>query len=184
VCEAYRAALPEAPLILADSGHVPFNRAASRNLGVQGITDSKVVVVVGDADTLPDAHLLRYTISEARLNGGLHYPYLICNYLTEWGTELVLAGQEPTADHVEFSIPGAQGGIMVMCAKEWNELGGMDERFVGWGYEDNAFYKHVWSTVGRPTHHNGLAWHLGHQHDRYDGTAEQERNRLLATNGR
>lgn len=178
VCDALRAALPGWPLILVDSGHEVFNRSASRNLGVKAAAPDSIVVVC-DADTLPDSQSLKNSIQRA-YDGRLHYPFAVVNYLTEAGTAFVLDGQPPDPERIENSIPSAQGGIMVMRASAWLAVGGMDEAFVGWGYEDNAWYAKVAKTVGPPIHHHGVAWHLWHPSHRYAGTPDETKNFLMA----
>jgi N-terminal domain of galactosyltransferase len=174
VCSALRAALPGFPLLLVDSGHETFNRAASRNLGVRR-ADPDEIVVVCDADTLPEPAPLANAVASA-YSGRLHYPFTTCHYLTEAGTELVLQGQLPDSMRIEFSILGAQGGIFVMRAGAWLEVGGMDERFAGWGYEDNAWHTAVARTIGQPIRHEGVAWHLWHPAERYCGTPDEVLN--------
>ena len=178
VCAALRLMLPGSPVILADSGHEPFNRSASRNLGVR-TADPGELVVVCDADTLPDPLGLATAIRRA-YDGRLHYPFAVVNYLSEAGTLNVLRGNQPNPEQIERSIPSAQGGIMVMRASAWLEAGGMDERFTGWGYEDSAWYAKVAKTVGPPIHHAGVAWHLWHPASRYQGTPEETNNFLMA----
>jgi hypothetical protein len=178
VCEHLRGILPGCPLLLVDSGHEIFNRAASRNLGVTHEAPDEIVVIC-DADTLPEAQSLKNAITRA-YDGRLHYPFAVVNYLTEIGTATVLAGQPPDPTQIEFSIPSAQGGVMVMKASAWRAAGGMPEGFIGWGFEDNAWYATVAKTIGPPIHHAGVAWHLWHPHDRYAGTIEQTRNFLMA----
>lgn len=178
VCDRLRAMLPGAGLGLYDSGHETFNRSASRNLGVKTAGQDEIVVVC-DADTIPDPAGLRSALVTAP-QGGLHYPFTVVNYLTEAGTALVLQGEQPDPARIEFSLPSAHGGCMVMLASEWTRAGGMDERFTDWGFEDNAWWATVRDRVGHPTHHAGVAWHLWHPADRYAGTLDQTRNWLMA----
>jgi hypothetical protein len=178
VCAHLRSALPNTPLLLADSGHEPFNRAASRNLGARHALPGDILVVC-DADTLPEAQSLKIAIVRAYDNR-LHYPFAVVNYLSEVGTAGMLAGQQPDPEQIEHSIPSAQGGVMVMRASAWLEAGGMDERFTGWGFEDNAWYATVARAVGPPIHHAGVAWHLWHPTERYRGTQNETRNFLMA----
>lgn len=178
VCTALRTALPGFPLLLVDSGHETFNRAASRNWGVHHAPQNEPVVVC-DADTLPDPTPLARAVAAA-YDGRLHYPFTECHYLTETGTTEVLTGSEPDLTRIEFTIPGAQGGIMVMLASAWIATGGMDERFTGWGYEDNAWHATVTTALGAPVRHEGTAWHLWHPSERNNGTPDQHMNREMA----
>lgn len=93
VCDAYRRALPGTVITLTDSGHEPFNRAASRNC-VPRLLPASEIIVVGDADTLPDQQSLRVAV-KAAYDGFLHYPFTTCHYLTEAGTDLAIQGHEP-----------------------------------------------------------------------------------------
>lgn len=179
VCDHLRTVVPGCPIILADSGHETFNRAASRNLGVKAAGQDEIVVVC-DADTLVDPDGL-LVASRAAQRGGLHYPQAVVNYLSEAGTELVIQGQPVDPQRIEFSLPSAHGGCFVILAEQYRAVGGMDERFEGWGFEDNAWWAAAKDRLGVPTHHRGVAWHLWHPHERYAGTPEQTRNWLMAT---
>lgn len=178
VCEFYRTILSGVPILLVDSGHEPFNRAASRNLGIQGLASTEVAVVA-DADTLPDTDALRQAIAAAT-DYQLHYPFTICHYLSQEGTQQVLEGQFAQPGHIDFSIPGAQGGIFVMRADAWRAAGGMDEDFQGWGYEDNAWHTSVSRRLGAPVRHQGAIWHLWHPAARYTGSTAEVTNRHRA----
>ena len=178
VCGQLRSMLPDVPLVLADSGHAVFNRSASRNLGVRSAGSSELVVVC-DADTVPDPVSLKQCLTFGQ-RGGLHYPFAVVNYLTEAGTDLVLAGQQPDPERIEFSLPSAHGGCFVIRADQYALAGGFDEGFTVWGFEDNAWFAAVRDRLGRAEHHGGVAWHLWHPHERYAGTIEQTRNWLRA----
>lgn len=183
VCEALRAVLPGTPLLLADSGHTPFNRAASRNLGAAK-ADPNEVLVVSDADVIPEEHWYPAAqplaaIVDAARDGNLHYPFTTCRYLSQEATADVLRGKPPDGTNLEFEIPAAQGGLMVMLAGAWHTAGGMDERFTGWGYEDNDWHTRVSRTIGPPAHHPGVLWHLWHPAARYRWTDDEINNLAL-----
>lgn len=188
VCEAIRAMLPGTPLLLTDSGHTPFNRSASRNLGATR-ADPSEVVVVSDADVIPGAHWdptaqPLSAIVDAAQDGNLHYPFTTCRYLDHRSTQDVLNGQPPTGSSgLEFEIPAAQGGLMIMRAAAWHTAGGMDEEFTGWGYEDNHWHTRVTRTIGPPQHHPGVLWHLWHPAHRYRGDDNETANRTRAIYG-
>lgn len=183
-CQTFRHLLPSVPLVLVDSGHEPFNRAASRNLGVS-YADTREVVVISDADVMVErvrgsrTSALDAAVATAG-DGRLHYPFTVCHYLTAEATADVYDGQLPDVSRVELSIPAAQGGLMVMRADTWRLAGGMDERFTGWGYEDNDWYTRVTRSIGAPARHHGVLWHLYHPSERNSGTVHELSNRALA----
>jgi predicted glycosyltransferase involved in capsule biosynthesis len=52
---------------------------------------------------------------------------------------------------------------MLMITKEnYFKIGGFDERFNGWGYEDNAFFLTATSILSALVETDNIAWHLWH----------------------
>jgi len=147
----YESALPDSAQVLADSGHEPFNRAASRNLAVRmAEVYSPDVVVISDADTIPSPAGLTAALTAA-LDGGMHYPF----------DKYLYAGSDCTPG-------GNTGGIYVCRPDVWWAGGGMDERFSGWGGEDDAANAAFEALLGKPTCHPGFAvsfWHDGECRD-------------------
>lgn len=79
VSAAYEKILPGVRKIFCDSGHAVFNRAASRNMAVK--IAARGVVVIADADILPDEAALRSAIDGARMEGfisGMTTTALLC----------------------------------------------------------------------------------------------------------
>lgn len=144
-----------------DSGHQPFNRAASRNLAAALDVD---VIIFHDADMVAprDAYAdLALTAHETSrmVVGFRHY-----RALDKSGTLTVLAGadpftQEPLAELTDFSV----GGIFALTPDAWNAVGGMDERFIDWGCEDFAFAKAA-AALGPMLRTENSAVHLWHPH--------------------
>lgn len=152
--------LPDARLVLADSGHQPFNRAASRNHGVT-LADEGVVVIC-DADTIPEAEPLHAAINAAAMDGLLHLPYTHYRALSKAGTAAAHGGTALRGCHTELDLGGSQGGVLVMRANAWQATGGMDERFTGWGFEDAAFHAAITTLHGPVIRHTGTIHHLWH----------------------
>lgn len=142
--------------VLADSGHEPFNLAASRNLAVsRSTTDS---VVVADADTLPDLGALHNALSDPE---GVVYPFTRYRYLPP-GSETVT---DLVAVKPEREFTASVGGLIVCTRDTWNLLGGQDERFWRWGYEDNAFMLAA-QTLLSTRRVAGTVFAFGHSADR------------------
>lgn len=169
--------LPDAEVILADSGHQPFNRAASRNHGVR--TADPDVAVVCDADTIPEPDPLHTAIDQAAADGLLHLPYTRYRALSRPGTAAALRGTHPAGCHAELELDSSQGGILVMRSDAWRAAGGMDERFTGWGFEDAAFHAAVETVHGKVIRHPGTIHHLWHPSDIDMASPEYAANRAL-----
>src|SRR5690606_352334 len=88
--------LPGALHLDADSGHTPFSRAGSRNHGAAlAMAAGADVIVVCDADTIPEPGPLHAAIGQAATDGRLHTPDTRFLGLTEDGTRDYLSGRPP-----------------------------------------------------------------------------------------
>lgn len=154
----------------------PFNRAACVNRALDGDWDA---AVIADADTV---------ISLPRLLAAVHWhltptrlvlPHGRRMLLTEDYTRLLLGGVVPVpteraapadASTVE-RYSNFRSGVVVVHRELWNLVGGMDDRFVGWGGEDDAFADACETLgAGPPLRLDGELWHLWHPPSKPDKT--------------
>src|SRR5690606_38651143 len=91
VYDTFRSWFPKAELLISDSSHPRFSRSGSRNAAVRAARSD--VVVICDADTLPQEEVLKETIEAARSDHRLHLPYDFYRGLNEPATQQVLAGK-------------------------------------------------------------------------------------------
>lgn len=162
VCrKALTAALPGSEISAFDSGHQPFNRAASRNRGVQNTYPGFDIIVVCDGDAIVQPEPLR-AAAEAAADGKLHLPYTLAVLLTQDGTEVVYRGDDPATARVWHTNPFSVGGCVVFAYETWRAVGGWDERFTNWGFEDTAFWAAVDTLFGTVRHEGQLfdLWHI------------------------
>ncbi|MES1975764.1 MAG: galactosyltransferase-related protein [Pseudomonadota bacterium] len=160
------ALLPNARLVECDSGHEPFNRGASINLGVANSFGD--VLVIADADTVVSDVDAAVGIAET---GGWSIAYDRDAYwtLTPQATERVLvtdpggALSEPWALGVtDQDRMTAFSGVLVMPRAAFDAANGFDETLVGWGYDDSCFYVAM-DTLWQPHKRApGFALHLHH----------------------
>lgn len=137
--------LPEAPLADCDGDGPEWSLAAARNAGVRAARAAGAdVVVVCDADNVPEEAPLREAIAACQETGLVHLPYV-------------------TYRNGDFAWNGSIGGIYVTTPDAWSACGGQDERFRGWGCEDHAFaYAHA-TLLGEPLQrHDGVLTHFPH----------------------
>lgn len=178
--------LPGVELIEVDSGHEPFNRAATRNECVRHGADHDVIVIC-DADTLLQQAPLLEAIEQAAVDNLVHNPFSVVRGLTKDSSLRCLVGDH-RAPKAAFQLTWAVGTAYVTTPTAWWDIGGMDERFTGWGFEDTAFAI-AHRTLKQPMpRHEGMAtqlWHpsaprLGDPH--YDAGVEHYA-RYLAVDG-
>ncbi len=173
----YARMLPEFELATIDSGDEPFNLARCRNLAVASMPGPGDVVVLNDADTLPEPESLRAAVAAARTSGLVHLPYTEYHWLGEVGSAQFAAGRAPEQCDYEL-VNGACSGVYVTTRGTWEAYGGQDERFRGWGHEDAAWYLAHTTMLGEPPRrHPGRVYALHHvaperAGNHYDANAE------------
>jgi len=178
VTDWYRSNLPEATLVTVDSDDEVFNLARCRNLGIAQVADEHSVVVIGDADTIPQPAPLAAAIDAAATNGLVNLPYDEYHWLGAAGTAQLLAGADPESCDFEL-VRGACSGVYVTTPATWWAHGGQDERFRGWGFEDAAWYVAHETLLGAaPQRHPGRVFALHHETQVREGP-QYDRNAAL-----
>src|SRR5690606_28609080 len=116
------------------------------------------------ADTIPEEQPLRDAIAGAAQDGVLHLPYTRYRALSPAGTLAVYArGVDPLHAPVTEESMRPIGGVWVISAEAYWRAGGMDEKFRGWGVEDDAFWTASSCLLGEPVRHTGAITHLHHE---------------------
>lgn len=161
VTAEYRRILPEARIVAVDTDDSPFNLAACRNRAVELYGGSGGVVVLSDADTMPEEGPLRAAIRGAATSGRVHLPYDEYRWLGDDGSAQFAAGV-PLIDCDFELVHGACSGVYVTSAATWAAHSGQDERFRGWGYEDAAWHVAHTTLLGTPIRHEGRVYALHH----------------------
>jgi glycosyltransferase involved in cell wall biosynthesis len=167
----YTINLPEATIYTADRPGPVWNMSGSRNDGVRlAEADGCDVIVMSDADTIPQIRPLEEAIQAAYRDNMIHNSYNQYRILGYQGTEQFFAGGTDIMRCQSKVYDTACSGIHVFTPKGWWDLGGNDEKFQEWGYEDTAF-QHVHTLVhGVPiVKHRGIAFSLGHEPQRKEG---------------
>ena len=159
----YAGHLPDAVIRTVDNDDELFNLSACRNIAIASVEDENEVVIINDADTVPELAPLLDAIEAAALSGLVHLPYDRYHWLGREGTAQFLAGAEP-ADCAYELVIGARSGVYVTTPKTWWSHGGQDERFRGWGFEDAAWYVAHETLLGEaPRRHTGAVYALHHE---------------------
>ena len=170
----YRDLLPDTYVMDVDTNHELFCLAGCRNRAVQlaEITGYDVVVLA-DADTLPEAEPLHTAIEAAANDNRVHLPYTEYRSLRRDGTDQALDGI-PLDRCAHLVVPYATSGVYVTTPATWWACGGQDEHMLGWGMEDFAWLVAHRTLLGaEPARHEGRVYALHHESavkhgDQYD----------------
>lgn len=165
----YRDLLPDAHIVDVDTDHDPFCLAACRNRAVKmAEAGGYDIVVLADADTLPEMEPLHRAIGIATLDARfgitrVHLPYTEYRSLGRDGTDQALDGIP--LDHCSHvTIPFATSGVYVTTPATWWACGGQDEHMLGWGMEDVAWLvAHRLLLGAEPARHEGRVYALHHE---------------------
>jgi hypothetical protein len=158
--------LPEVPAFEghhgADEG--PFNRSAAVNRAAEAAGDWDVAVVM-DADVLPDPHALRAAAATALGTGGPAIAFDRRKHLTARGTAKILdeGFRGSWLPFVKHDLTASVSGAYAVRRDLWDAVGGFDELFSGWGWEDVAFRIATETVAGKPPVRVAAdLWHLWH----------------------
>lgn len=157
------------PLYEIFEGHSPdgpFNRSAAVNDAASQAGDWQVAVIA-DADTIVPARQLRKAVAAATLDDRLVAAFTSVIELDKHCTENILtAGLSLDTlgiDRVRTDDIATQSSALAINRFLWDKIGGFDEKFIGWGGEDNAFWKAAEIHGGTPKRIDGSAIHLWHE---------------------
>ncbi len=119
------------------------------------------VAFIADCDTIPEHDAILRAVDWVDSTGGGARPHDERYMLSQEGS---LVAMQRGVEHLEkrhYLRQWAGGGLDVVTRDAWDAVGGMDERYVGWGYEDSEFHvqllvKRRWDRLP------GECWHLFH----------------------
>jgi hypothetical protein len=143
-----------------------FNRSAAVNRAAKLAGDWDVAVII-DSDVICDPQRVKDAVALALETGKMVIPHDIRKDLDHQGTEAVMHGFTGNWDRFVRRRYGVFNGhpsvssVIVVPRVLWDEIGGFDEWFRGWGYEDTAFAAAA-ETFGGIIRLEGEVWHFWH----------------------
>ncbi len=156
-------------VVYGESDARPLNRAQARNRAAEA-TDAQVLFFA-DADMWVPEQQFQRAVDTAWLTGHMVLAYVDHMRLNRWSTERVYEGKP---SYQGQSIKGCSSGAFAVTRELFDEIGGHDERFLGWGGEDRAFMFacEALSDVERIP---GLSYHLWHPRGKDQARADADR---------
>ena len=143
-----------------------FNRSAAINTASRLAGDWDVAVII-DSDVICNPDRVRQGIDLALATGKLVLPHNVRKDLSPRGSREVMAGYTGNWDrHVRKTYSEDNGhpsvsSVVIVPRSAWDAIGGFDEQFRGWGYEDTAFAAAAQTFVGIERL-DGEVWHFWH----------------------
>jgi predicted glycosyltransferase involved in capsule biosynthesis len=170
------------PVYTGDSEGERWERARAVNNAVAQAGDADVLLI-SDSDILlerPVAQTLRACELALEKNAYV-VAFTTLLYLNQEGSEDIRAGGSILPpEHVFWEQSNIWGGVFAIPRSLWDQVGGFDERFQGYGSEDKGFLVCASTLGGDKQRIPGHAYHLDHPEDETKGSAVTATGNLLA----
>jgi hypothetical protein len=152
---------PHMPIVEGHHDTGLFNRSAAVNRAAQ-LAGSWDVAVIIDADIIIDPVRVRDACDLAARTGKVVFPHDIRHQVNRRGSEMIRAGYlGDWKRYAHAHYDNMVSSVVVVPRKAWDEIGGFDESFEGWGFEDNAFAAAA-ETFAGTIRMEGEFWHFWH----------------------
>lgn len=154
---------PEIEISLGTSPDGPFNRAAALNNAAEQAGEWDIGIIL-DADVIAPPAQIWDAATIAALTGRICFGFRRFVGLGPGATARILDGSRTKLDErgARFITDYHESSIVAVPRALWKEVGGFDERFVGWGQEDVAFVHTTRLIAGPPERVDGRVHHLFH----------------------
>jgi GT2 family glycosyltransferase/SAM-dependent methyltransferase len=143
-----------------------FNKSWGFNVGAAAVEPNHALCLM-DADMLPAPSFLRLGLERILSGHRAVRPYAKVTYLDALSTQEAIRARDSAVGECfspdrfnGLSFPHAKGGCLFVDPRLFTQLGGFDERFRGFGYEDTEF----WNRIARRTSIDRLPGTLLHMH--------------------
>lgn len=143
---------PDWPIYEAPGPSGPFNRSAAINEAAEGAGDWDVAIVI-DADIIANSDAVHNGVSIAAATGQMVVTHDERVMLSKAGTQKVISGYRGswrTPSMHEHVWRDSVSCSVVVSRSLWDSVGGFDELFCGWGFEDTAFQIACEAITGKP----------------------------------
>lgn len=150
-----------------DASEGLFNRSIATNRASAAAGDWKLAVIL-DADVWVEPWQVEAAVAAARTNGRLSFAHTAWWGLNRRGRQLILNGRRPLDPAAwgglyDVKNPLSNSACMVVTRDLWEQVGGYDERFIGWGAEDWAWYESCVLLGGGENRMNAPLHHFHHE---------------------
>lgn len=165
----YETIMPNAEICIGEYNGEPFSKSIAINNAAKKATRDIFIIV--DADIIFNVEQIKNAIEALNFHSWV-IPYRSIIYLDSTKTnELYKKNTSIVLDEVDFygcskiDIVNEYefiGGINIVPRNYFERIGGFDERFKGWGGEDDAFQMALDTICGKYFRLDATIWHLYH----------------------
>ncbi|MBT2655824.1 glycosyltransferase [Bacillus sp. ISL-18] len=165
--------MPETEICLGIINGEEINKAKAINLAAKKATGK--VLVIADADVIYDPKLIVKSIELLNKGASWVVPFTAVYDVGKEGTRrLIKTGPDSITirpnecTKSDWLYEGFAGKLFVIPRENFEAVGGFDERFIGWGGEDDAFSHAVRTLCGEIVNVEGRIFHLWHPSANYE----------------
>ena len=163
----YERTMPEAELCLGIMDNEKINKSQAVNLAAKKAT--REIFVIADADIVYDPKLIVKAI-EVLNEAAWVVPFTKIYEIEKSGTKRLLQSEpnwpidvkSKECTKANWLYSGFAGKLIVIPRVNFEAVGGFDERFSGWGGEDDAFSLSVQTLCGNLANIKGEIYHVWH----------------------
>lgn len=160
------------PIYEGDHNEGPFNRSAAINRAAKLAGDDWDSAIIIDSDVLVDLKTVQDALAYSDEMQRIVFPFRVRQTLNHGMTTKILAGYQGSwSPGIRGSFTNNRSSCLVVPRSVWDKVGGFDERFVGWGWEDLAFIYSTNAASGNYLRISGDLWHLWHHRNPENNTA-------------
>lgn len=153
---------PDWPIFEGESPEGPFNRAAAINAAAEAAGDWDVALII-DSDIIANPEAVRRIVEVAADTDRMCVSHTRRVMLSQKMTDRILGGYRGSWNASGQKVWTDSCSCCIAASRPlWDKVGGFDEEFVGWGYEDSAFGAHAIDATGPIHFEKSELFHLWH----------------------
>ncbi len=180
----YARVMPEAEICLGIMNGQGINKSKAVNLAAKNAT--RDIFVIADADVVYDPNLIVEAIRLLKKEAWV-VPFTEVYNVEYEGTKRLLKTKPKWPIDIrsdectksDWVYDGFAGKLFVITRENFDAVGGFDERFIGWGGEDDAFSHAVRTICGKIANVKGKVYHLWHPSLNYETNPHGKENGKL-----
>ncbi len=170
----YEIIMPNAEICMGYNDVEPFSKSIAVNNAAKNAT--RDTFIIADADMVFNIDQIKNAIEALNFYSWV-IPYTSIVYISPDKTNEIY-NIDPSKTFYDTDFPECYkvngwplgGGINIVSRNNFEKVGGFDERFKGWGSEDDAFRMSLDNICGKHFNLNTTMWHLYHPQAPKDNT--------------